>query len=121
MLARAGSTCVILTSLALTAQAAENCGIGALLRPGESCALTLQWDADHWITADFPADGRSHVSFSHLAGACRVALFGPPGSEDAQLAPGQAPTRRSLPGEYHFYIRSLVLDRGDCRYRIAVD
>ena len=45
------------------------------------------------VKAEFSAEGGNSVEFSHLEGACQVALFGPVEVEDVVLGPDQAPTR----------------------------
>jgi hypothetical protein len=107
--------------LLLGSSAAYACESGQVLKPGESCDLTVKWGTDHVIMAEFPQDGDSHVEFSHLEGACRVSLFSPAEAEESTLAPDQEPTRSDQPGEYHLFTRAIVVAQQACRYRVAVN
>ena len=110
---------VLLGTLLVSGAAQAACEDGQVLKPGETCEITVKWGYDHWVRAEFPQDGKSHIAFSHIEGKCNVSLFGP--LEDTTLNPDQAPTRSSQPGEYHLFTRAMTIAREACRYRIAVD
>ena len=103
--------------LPCAAQAA--CEDGQVLGPGDDCEVQVKWGYDHWVKAEFPQDGVSHIEFSHIEGKCNVSLFGP--LEGAVLAPDQEPLRSTQPGEYHLFTRAMTIAQEACRYRIAVN
>ena len=92
-----------------------------MLKPGDSCEVTVKWGFDHWVKAEFSAEDGNSVEFSHLEGACQVALFGPVEVEDVVLGPDQAPTRIIVPGEYHLFTRAIIVAQQACRYQVTVN
>lgn len=117
-----GSFLAVFVGLVLgSTSMAYACKNGQVLKPGDSCDLTVKWGFDHWIKAEFPDDGGNNVEFSHLEGACQISLFGPPEVEGGLLGPDQEPIRVSLPGEYHLFTRATIVAQQACRYRVAVN
>jgi hypothetical protein len=111
---------LVLLGLSAVAGAAHAaCEDGQVLRPGEDCEVKVKWGYDHWVKAEFPQDGVSHIEFSHIEGKCNVSLFGP--LEGAVLGPDQGPVRSTQPGEYHLFTRAMTIAQEACRYRITVD
>ncbi len=110
---------VLLGLAALTHGAWAACEDGQVLRPGEDCEVKVKWGYDHWVKAEFPQDGTSHIEFTHIEGKCNVSLFGP--LEGAVLAPDREPLRSTQPGEYHLFTRAMTIAQESCRYRIAVN
>ncbi len=107
--------------LLLGSSVAYACETGQVLKPGDSCELTVKWGTDHWVMAEFPKGGDNHIEISHLEGACQVALFGPIDTDDAMLGPDLEPMRSAVPGEYHLFTRAIVVAQQTCRYRVAVN
>jgi hypothetical protein len=113
---------VALAALLLGSSVAQACETGQVLKPGDSCDLTVKWGFDHWIKAEFPEGGGNQVEFSHLEGDCHVSLFGPIEADEAPLlGPDQEPFRVAFPGEYHLFTRAIVVAQQICRYRVAVN
>lgn len=111
----------VLALLLLGSTAALACEEGQVLKPGDSCDLTVQWGTDHWIVADFPGSDVHHVEIAHQEGDCRVSLFAPIETEETILGPDQAVVRRTLEGEYHLFTRAIVVAQQTCRFRISVE
>jgi hypothetical protein len=110
-----------LAPILLGAAAAHGCEAGQVLRPGDSCELTVEWGTDHWIVAEFPDNDPYQVEIEHEEGDCRVSLFAPIETEETILGPDQAVVRRTLEGEYHLFTRAIVVTQQTCRFRISVE
>lgn len=112
---------VVLALLLLGSNVAFGCEAGQVLRPGESCELTVKWGTDHWIVAEFPDNDPYQVEITHQEGDCRVSLFAPIETEETILGPEQTVVRRTLEGEYHLFTRAIVVTQQICRFRISVE
>ena len=110
-----------LAFLLLGLNAAFGCEAGQVLKPGESCDLTVQWGTDHWIVAEFPDNDPYQVEITHQEGDCRVSLFAPIEIEETILGPDQAVIRMSEQGEYHLFTRAIIVAQQTCRFRISVE
>ncbi len=120
MLHKTIASILVLLGLATLPRSAQaTCEDGQVLRPGEDCEIKVKWGYDHWVKAEFPQDGTSHIEFTHIEGKCNVSLFGP--LDGAVLAPDQEPLRSTQPGEYHLFTRAMTVAQEACRYRIAVN
>ena len=109
-----------LALLLLGSNLAYGCETGQVLKPGDSCDLTVKWGTDHWIVAEFPDNDLYQVEIAHQEGDCRVSLFAPIETEETILGPDQAVVRRTLEGEYHLFTRAIVVAQQTCRFRISV-
>ncbi len=107
--------------LVLGSNVAWGCEDGQVLKPGESCEVTVKWGHDHWIKAELAEGGDSHVEFRHLEGGCTVSLFSPVEAEGTEIGPDKEPARGTESGEYHLFTRAIVVAKQACRYRVSVN